>query len=105
MQRLAVGLRDAISQSGIHCATPTQGPLLGLYLSREEFVAPTSITEASPLCDNGMYRDFFHAMLRRGIALAPGSYEIIFVSLAHSDADIDRTIAAAGEAAQEAFGS
>ena len=79
--------------------------MLGLYLSRDEFVAPTSIVEATPLCDNGMYRDFFHAMLRRGIALAPGSYEIIFVSLAHSDADIDRTIEAAGEAAQEVFGS
>ncbi len=105
VERLATGMRDAISLSGVFCRTPTQGPLLGLYLSRDEFVAPTSIVEATPLCDNGMYRDFFHAMLRRGIALAPGSYEIIFVSLAHSDTDIDRTIAAAGEAAQEVWGS
>ena len=38
-------------------------------------------------------------MLRRGVALAPGPYEAIFVSLAHSAADIDETIKAATEAA------
>jgi glutamate-1-semialdehyde 2,1-aminomutase len=39
-------------------------------------------------------------MLRQGVALAPGAYEILFTSLAHSDEDLDRTIACAGEAAQ-----
>jgi glutamate-1-semialdehyde 2,1-aminomutase len=101
VERLATGLREAISQSGVAAATPTQGSLLGLYLSREPFTAPTNIVEATVLCDNGMYREFFHAMLSRGIAFAPGAYEIIFVSMAHSDEDIDRTIAAAGEAAHE----
>ena len=40
-------------------------------------------------------------MLARGIALAPSPYEVAFASLAHSDADIDRTIEAAAEAARE----
>jgi hypothetical protein len=38
-------------------------------------------------------------MLERGVALAPGAYEIMFVSLAHSDSDLDRAIEAAREAA------
>jgi glutamate-1-semialdehyde 2,1-aminomutase len=62
--------------------------------------APTNFAEARELCDNGLYGPFFHAMLRQGVALAPGAYEILFTSLAHSDEDLDRTIACAGEAAQ-----
>ena len=38
-------------------------------------------------------------MLDRGVALAPGAYEVLFPSLAHTDDDIDRTISAAGEVA------
>jgi glutamate-1-semialdehyde 2,1-aminomutase len=41
-------------------------------------------------------------MLDQGIALAPGSYEILFVSLAHSDEDVSRTVAAAAQAARAA---
>ena len=39
------------------------------------------------------------ALLDRGVAIAPGAYEIFFPSLAHSDADLERTVAAFGEAA------
>jgi glutamate-1-semialdehyde 2,1-aminomutase len=49
----------------------------------------------------GTYGRFFHAMLRRGVALAPSAYEVGFCSLAHSDRDIERTIGAAREAAAE----
>ncbi|MDQ3541357.1 MAG: aspartate aminotransferase family protein, partial [Chloroflexota bacterium] len=41
---------------------------------------------------------YFHALLSRGIYVAPSQYEAIFVSAAHTDADIDQTITAAGEA-------
>jgi glutamate-1-semialdehyde 2,1-aminomutase len=44
-------------------------------------------------------------MLAQGVALAPGSYEILFTSLAHSDEDLERTIACAGEAALVAAAS
>jgi len=49
----------------------------------------------------GLYAPFFHAMLARGVALAPSGYEVGFCSMAHSDADIERTVEAAGEAARE----
>ena len=41
---------------------------------------------------SGLYAPFFRAMLARGVALAPSPYEVAFVSLAHSEADIDRTV-------------
>jgi glutamate-1-semialdehyde 2,1-aminomutase len=99
VQRFASGLRDAVSASGLFALTPTQGPLMGLYLAREETSAPTNFAEARLLCDNGLYGPFFHEMLRQGVALAPGAYEILFTSLAHGEDELARAIAAAGEAA------
>ena len=53
-------------------------------ISRREVSAPTNFAEAKVLYENGLYAKFFHAMLERGVALAPGAYEILFVSLAHT---------------------
>ena len=53
------------------------------------------------IADTGIYPAFFHAMLRRRVALAPGAYEILFVSMAHTDAELDRVVTAAGEVAVE----
>ena len=83
----------------LHAVVPVQGPLLGLYLSTEETAAPRNIVEARTLCDNGLYAPFFHAMLDQGVALAPGAYEIMFVSLAHTEADLERCIEAVHVAA------
>jgi glutamate-1-semialdehyde 2,1-aminomutase len=47
--------------------------------------------------DKDRFNRFFHAMLDRGVYLAPSAYEAGFVSAAHSDADIDATVAAARE--------
>lgn len=99
--RFARNLAEAINANGLHAVVPTEGPLMGLYLSREEVCAPRTYTEAAQLCDNGLYRSFFHAMLDRGIAMAPGSYEIMFVSMAHSDSDLERCVTSAAEAARE----
>ncbi len=102
VEQFATGLKDAIESAGLFALTPTQGPLLGLYLSREETTAPTNFAEAKVLCENGLYRPFFHAMLERGVALAPGAYEILFVSMAHSDDDFTQTIECAARAAKVA---
>ncbi len=100
--RFALSLQDAIRAGGLFALCPSEGPLVGLYLSCEETVAPSNFDEAKVLCDNGLYRSFFHAMLDRGVAFAPGAYEILFISLAHSDDDLATTVAMAGEAAQVA---
>jgi glutamate-1-semialdehyde 2,1-aminomutase len=96
----AQNLETAIDSSGLYGRCPTQGPLMGLYLSREPFEAPSNFVEAKTLCENGLYPAFFHAMLERGVALAPGAYEILFVSMAHSVDDLAATVATAAEAAE-----
>ncbi|PVV25137.1 MAG: hypothetical protein B6D78_00665, partial [gamma proteobacterium symbiont of Ctena orbiculata] len=48
-------------------------------------------------CDQSRFKAFYHAMLQRGIYLAPSAFEAGFVSAAHSDEDIENTIHAAKE--------
>lgn len=97
-QRLAKGLHGAITDAGFAVQVPVLGPLLGVFFS------PTPVHDyAQAKIANGsdLFARFFHAMLRRGIALAPGAYEVLFPSLAHTDALIDQTIEAAAAAAKE----
>jgi glutamate-1-semialdehyde 2,1-aminomutase len=93
-------LSKAIASTGLYAAIPVAGPLMGLYLSRTPFSAPTNFDEAKVLCENSIYGPFFHAMLERKVALAPGAYEILFVSLAHSEDDLARTVELAAESAK-----
>lgn len=94
--RLATGLETVFADAGIPVIVPRVGSLLGIFFTD---TAPTNFDEASVAADNGMYKPFFHGMLERGIALAPGPYEAIFVSTVHTDELIDQTIAAAAEVA------
>jgi len=48
-------------------------------------------------CDAEKFKTFFHQMLSRGVNLAPSAFEAGFISTAHSDQDIDNTVAAASE--------
>lgn len=50
-------------------------------------------------CDVERFKTFFHLMLEQGIYLAPSAFEAGFMSIAHSDEDIEKTI----EAAEVAF--
>ncbi len=62
---------------------------MGLYLSTEEVSVPTNRAEAQCSVRTASTAKFFHAMLERGVAFAPGAYEILFVSLAHRKSDLD----------------
>lgn len=93
---LADGLVEAITAAGVPVQIPRVGPLLGIFFAD----APVrNYDDAKASADSGHYAPFFHAMLDQGVALAPGAYEAIFPSLAHTDADIARTVEAAGVAA------
>jgi glutamate-1-semialdehyde 2,1-aminomutase len=100
VERLARGLESAVRSAGLFAVAPSAGPLLGLYLAREERPAPTNFVESQAFAQESLYGPFFHEMLQRGVALAPGAYEIMFVSLAHGDEEIERTINVAHEAAR-----
>ena len=94
--RLADGLASAFSGAGLDAVLPRVGSLLGCFFGD---VAPTDFDEAKALADNGVYPKVFHALLERGVALAPGAYEALFPSLAHTEVVIDETISIAAEAA------
>ena len=94
--RLADGLAFAFSGAGLDAVLPRVGSLLGCFFGD---VAPTDFDEAKALADNGVYPKVFHSLLERGVALAPGAYEALFPSLAHTEAVIDETISIAAEAA------
>ena len=67
--------------------------------------APTDFDEVKAVAENGVYPTFFHACLERGLALAPGAYEILFPGLAHTDDVIDEAVAIMAEAAAIAAAS
>lgn len=95
---LADGLAAAFANAGVAAHVPRVGPLVGLFFGDH---APTDYDEAKQSVSLGRYPAWFHGMLSRGIALAPGPYEVMFPSLAHSDDDLARTIEAAAEVAAE----
>ena len=64
-------------------------------------VPPVDYVTAHRFASNGVYPRFFHAMLRRGVALAPGAYEVMFPGLSHTDEVLASVVSAAGDAATE----
>ena len=95
---LADGLASAFGEAGVAAQVPRVGPLVGLFFGSEQ---PQDYDDAKRSVDGGHYPRWFHGMLSRGIALAPGPYEVMFPSLAHTDADIARTVEAAAEVAAD----
>ena len=92
--RLEAGLRRTLEQTGQQGAVQRVGSLLTIF-----FGVPAVRTFAdAAAADHQRFAAFFHAMLDRGIHLPPSGYEAWFVSLAHDDEAIDRTIDAAHEA-------
>ncbi len=88
------GLASAARKRGITFAAQSVGGMFGLYFRA---VPPSSYAEVMQ-CDTVAFNRFFHAMLERGVYLAPSAYEAGFVSAEHSEADIETTIAAADAA-------
>jgi glutamate-1-semialdehyde 2,1-aminomutase len=94
--RLTEGLHGALAASGLEVQTPRAFTIGGLFFSATEVRDYDDAKKA----DAERYAEFFHAMLDGGVFLAPSAFESIFPSLAHTDADIDRTLELAAEAAK-----
>ncbi len=97
-RRLGAGLAAALADAGIPAVVPVEGTLVGLHLGAE----PAVDHDSARTTDTATYARLFHGMLDRGVALAPGPYEILFPGLAHDDAVVDEVVAVAAEAAQDA---
>ena len=94
-ERLAQGLRDVARETGIALVVNAVCGMLGVF-----FTAASSVSRFDHVlaCDSDRFRRFFHAMLAQGIYLPPSPYEAWFVSSAHTELEIDKTIAAAKSA-------
>jgi glutamate-1-semialdehyde 2,1-aminomutase len=97
--RFATRLGAAVHDGGLPAAAPCVGPLVGLFVGADQ--APTDYESARAAAADGLYPPFFHALLRRGVALAPSPYEALFPGMAHTDALLDQVVEAAAEAAAE----
>ncbi|CAM3770397.1 glutamate-1-semialdehyde 2,1-aminomutase [Rheinheimera salexigens] len=89
---LVSGIAAAAKKHGVPLATNQVGAMFGLFFTTEANVS--NFAQATQ-CDIAAFNRFFHLMLQQGVYLAPSAYEAGFISLAHSDADIAHTIAAA----------
>lgn len=92
---LTEGMRAVAAKHGVALSTVSVGGMFGIFFTDKERV--TSFAEATT-CDLEAFKKFFHLMLDEGVYLAPSAYEAGFVSAAHTEADLDNTIAAAERA-------
>ena len=88
---LVEGLAAEAKKAGVAFSAQSIGSMFGVYF-RES--APRNFAEVMQ-CDKARFNRFFHAMLERGVYLAPSAYEAGFVSAAHGSAEIEATLAAA----------
>jgi glutamate-1-semialdehyde 2,1-aminomutase len=89
--RLARGLNDASRETGQVFCADSVGGMFGVYFNA---TPPKSYAEVMAT-DKPRFNAFFHGLLAEGVYIAPALYEAGFVSAAHTDADIDTTVAAA----------
>jgi glutamate-1-semialdehyde 2,1-aminomutase len=88
---LCDGLEAAARDAGIAFTTNRVGGMFGLFFSGEK----VDTYAGAMACDAAAFKRFVHAMLERGVYLAPSAFEAGFVSSAHGEAEIAATVAAA----------
>jgi glutamate-1-semialdehyde 2,1-aminomutase len=93
-RKLVDGLAGAARAASVPFCADAVGGMFGIYFADR---VPASYAQVMA-CDKERFNRFFHAMLARGVYLAPSAFEAGFVSSAHDDATIDATIVAAREA-------
>jgi glutamate-1-semialdehyde 2,1-aminomutase len=93
--RMLEGLRAAAARAGVPFTTNQVGSMFGLFFTTEARVGQYAQVMA---CDSQRFARFFHAMLDAGVYLAPSAYEAGFVSAAHGERELARTLEAAATA-------
>jgi glutamate-1-semialdehyde 2,1-aminomutase len=95
--RLAVGLRDAAAAAGLKHQLARVGSMMTVFFTE----TPVVDWPTASVCDTARFGRWFWKMLERGVYLPCSQFEALFVSAAHTEADIDATIDAAREALQD----
>jgi glutamate-1-semialdehyde 2,1-aminomutase len=91
---LTDGLHEVFSKHSVPHCTVQAGSLFGSFFTQ----GPVVDVESAMQSDTALYAKYFHAMLDRGVYLAPSQFEAGFVSRAHTTRDVERTLAAADAA-------
>ncbi len=97
-EKLIAGIRAQAAAAGIPLTSNQVGGMFGLFFTDTDHVTNF---DQSTACNQAHFKQFFHAMLKQGIYLAPSAFEAGFVSAAHGEEDIAATV----QAAKEAFNS
>ena len=98
--RVVAAFRAAFTDAGVEAQVVQHGTLAGLVFAG----SPPRDYDDAAAADHRIYARFFHAMLERGVYLAPSGYEVVFTSLALDDAAIMHLVEAAASAAQTLAG-
>jgi glutamate-1-semialdehyde 2,1-aminomutase len=89
-ERLTAELAAAANEAGVPVQVSHVGTMAGLFFNERPV---TNYAEAKT-SDTARYARFFHGLLRRGVYLAPSQFEALFLSAAHTDEDVEETLAA-----------
>ncbi len=92
--RLAVGLENAARGMGLPCVVGRVHSMMTLFFNPD----PVTDWDTAARCDTKRYARWFWALLERGVYMPCSQFEALFVSTAHTESDIDATLAAAREA-------
>jgi glutamate-1-semialdehyde 2,1-aminomutase len=96
---LEAGLAEAIGAGRYPCRVARVGSMWTLFFSGRE----VTDWDVAARCDTARFGRFFHAMLERGMSLAPSQFEANFLSAAHTEKDVVDTVEAARESLEVAF--
>ena len=95
---LRAGLAKVMSDAGLPAYVVGLGPLMQVWFATEEI---HNYRDAERHADQEIFRRWWHGMLERGVLFHPGAYENLFVSTAHTHADVEATLDAARQVAAE----
>jgi glutamate-1-semialdehyde 2,1-aminomutase len=98
--RLCAGFREAAAAADVPIQAGALGSMWGVFLAAE----PVTDYATAKHADTGRYARLHRALLERGVYLAPSQFEAAFVSLAHTDDLIERTLEAAAGAFRDVAG-
>ncbi|ASP40839.1 glutamate-1-semialdehyde-2,1-aminomutase [Bacterioplanes sanyensis] len=93
VEQMLAGFQQAADKHGVAFTSNRAGSMFGLFFTELEQVS--CFKDVAEQCDGERFNRFFHGMLEQGVYLAPSSFEAGFMSAAHSEQDINDTIAAA----------
>ena len=91
-EKLCLGLKSLAEKHHVPFVVNYVGGMFGIFFTEQQEI--TSYAEVMK-CDTEKFKIFFHKMLEQGVYLEPSAFEAGFMSLAHTDEDIERTLSAA----------